>query len=173
VPQRKRGKRGKVIADRASSSPAGLLVGAHLATPRRGYVHHGIYVGDGQVVHYSGLAQGLRRGPIELATLTEFSRGRPLWEVAEPLRRFSGTEAARRAISRIGEDRYHVLTNNCEHFTGWCLHGIARSEQVEAMLAAPRRILKVANDSRIKLRVRAERQVATDARRARASEETR
>jgi HRAS-like suppressor 3 len=142
-----------MLGNAALASPVGLLVGAHVATPRRGYVHHGIYVGDGRVVHYSGLAHGLRGGPIEMTTLDEFTRGRPLWEIAESSRRFSGTETARRALTRIGEDRYHLLTNNCEHFTAWCLHGIARSQQVDARLAAPRRILKAAHDSRLKLQV--------------------
>jgi hypothetical protein len=35
----------------------------------------------------------------------------------------------------VGEDRYRLLTNNCEHFCEWCLHGTARSFQVEAWLA--------------------------------------
>ena len=40
-------------------------MGAHLVTPRRRYCHHGIYVGDGKVVHYAGLSRSLRRGPVE------------------------------------------------------------------------------------------------------------
>lgn len=28
-----------------------LPLGAHLTTPRRGYVHHGIYAGSGRVIH--------------------------------------------------------------------------------------------------------------------------
>ena len=31
----------------------------------------------------------------------------------------------------LGEDRYRVWTNNCEHFVHWCLSGTARSAQVE------------------------------------------
>src|ERR1700747_1270918 len=37
------------------------LLGSHIVTPRRGYLHHGIYVGDGKVVHYAGLAHGFYR----------------------------------------------------------------------------------------------------------------
>src|ERR1700722_16072908 len=40
-------------------------VGAHVVTQRGGYTHHGIYVGASQVVHYAGLARGLRRGAVE------------------------------------------------------------------------------------------------------------
>ena len=35
---------------------AQIPLGAHLVTPRCGYTHHGIHVGDGQVVHYMGLS---------------------------------------------------------------------------------------------------------------------
>ena len=52
---------------------------SHIVTPRRGYLHHGIYVGAGKVVHYAGLSNGLRRGPVEEISLAEFTRGRPAW----------------------------------------------------------------------------------------------
>src|SRR5262245_59687729 len=42
---------------------------AHLVTPRALYTHHGIYVGNGRVIHYAGLAHGLRRGPVEEVSL--------------------------------------------------------------------------------------------------------
>ncbi|MBP4061169.1 lecithin retinol acyltransferase family protein [Aeromonas sp. Prich7-2] len=38
-------------------------IGAHLVTPRTGYDHHGIYVGNGKVVHYAGFARGFNTGP--------------------------------------------------------------------------------------------------------------
>jgi Lecithin retinol acyltransferase len=40
-----------------------------------------------------------------------------------------------RARSRVGEDGYRLLTNNCEHFCEWCLSGQHRSYQVDALLA--------------------------------------
>jgi Lecithin retinol acyltransferase len=32
----------------------GLAAGTHLVVSRRGYRHHGIYVGQGRVIHYAG-----------------------------------------------------------------------------------------------------------------------
>jgi hypothetical protein len=125
--------------DALTQSPTSLVIGAHVATPRRGYVHHGIYVGDGEIVHYSGLAHGLRRGPVERVTVNEFTGKRPLWLATESPSRFSGAEVVRRALSRIGEDKYRVLTNNCEHFCGWCLRGESRSPQVDAWLRRAQR----------------------------------
>lgn len=111
--------------------------GTHLVTVRRGYLHHGIYAGDGRVVHYAGLARSLRRGPVEEVSLDQFAAGRTVLIKPAVKPRFNGAEVVRRARSRLGEDRYRITRNNCEHFCEWCLHGEARSEQVEQWLAAP------------------------------------
>jgi len=106
-------------------------LGTHLITPRRGYVHHGIYAGDGRVIHYAGYHRAFRRGPVLETTVEQFARGRCVRaEVAAPAS-FPGPDAVARARSRLGEDRYRVWTNNCEHFVHWCLSGTARSAQVE------------------------------------------
>jgi len=49
--------------------------GAHLVTQRSGYEHHGIYVGNGRVVHYAGFAGSLHLGPIEETTLIASPQG--------------------------------------------------------------------------------------------------
>jgi len=120
----------------------GLLVGdrepplgSHLVTPRRGYLHHGIYVGARKVVHYSGFAHGLRRGPVEEVPFAHFARGQRVWVRSDAPSDFDVREIICRARSRVGEDRYRLLSNNCEHFCEWCLRGTARSFQVEAWLA--------------------------------------
>jgi hypothetical protein len=116
-------------------------LGSHLVTPRRGYLHHGIYVGDGKVVHYSGFSDGLHGGPVEEVNLDRFANGRAVWIQSDVPPNFGPREVIRRARARVGEDRYRVLTNNCEHFCEWCLRGEHRSYQVEALLSRPRRAL--------------------------------
>jgi hypothetical protein len=114
-------------------------LGAHLVTPWRGFAHHGIYVGEGRVVHYNARVYQMRRGPVEVTTMQEFHEGRPMFAV-DHADDADVTEAViRRAMLRVGEDRYHLLTNNCEHLVEWCLHGVARSFQVESALDFPRR----------------------------------
>jgi Lecithin retinol acyltransferase len=51
--------------------------------------------------------------------------------------RYGSAEAVARARSRLGENRYRLTRNNCEHFCEWCIYGEPRSEQVERFLAAP------------------------------------
>src|ERR1051325_5876502 len=36
----------------------------------------------------------------------------------------------RRALTKLGENDYHLLFNNCEHFKNWVLHGNSHSKQV-------------------------------------------
>ncbi|MFC0575001.1 lecithin retinol acyltransferase family protein [Paraburkholderia solisilvae] len=111
--------------------------GAHLITQRRGYAHHGIYVGDGKVVHYAGFAGSAQRGPIGEVTLEQFAAGHAITVWPHPCPKYAGAEAVRRARSRLGENRYRLLTNNCEHFCAWCLFGESRSEQVHACFTHP------------------------------------
>jgi hypothetical protein len=110
--------------------------GSHLATGRRGYTHHGIYAGDGRVIHYAGLHHGLAAAPVEECSIEEFARGHAVALVIHESCYFACEEAVRRARSRLGESRYRILTNNCEHFCNWCVTGEPRSAQVERALAA-------------------------------------
>ena len=116
--------------------------GTHLVTQRRGYEHHGVYVGNGRVVHYAGFADAAQRAPVREVTMECFSRGRATWVRLHPFAKYTGQEAVARARSRMGEDCYRLLTNNCEHFCVWCLLGEARSKQVEACLTHPRVALR-------------------------------
>ena len=116
-------------------------LGSHLVTPRLGFAHHGIYVGCGRVVHYGALVHGLHRGPVEEVSLSRFTHGHTLW-VRPGAARFDCEEVMRRARSRIGENSYRLLSNNCEHFCEWCLRGEHRSEQVERALVLPRQFAR-------------------------------
>ena len=80
-------------------------LGAHLTTSRRGYTHHGLYVGDGRVVHYSGLSGFWQCGPVEEVSLAGFSAGREVRIVVHPRSVFSPEEIVRRARSRLGPCR--------------------------------------------------------------------
>jgi hypothetical protein len=120
---------------------------SHLITPRTLYRHHGIYVGNGRVIHYAGLARGLRLGPVEAVSLERFGQGRGIW-VRYDLRRFSRRQVMERARSRLGERNYRLLTNNCEHFCAWALVGDSRSTQIELLYASPRVLWRMLCEAR-------------------------
>lgn len=117
-----------------------LSPGAHLTSPRRGYVHHGIYAGDGRVIHYAGFSRALRRGPVEEVPLERFAGGRGFTVQPWVAPKHLGDAVVARARSRLGEDRYGIWSNNCEHFVRWCISGESRSAQVDALAARLRRL---------------------------------
>jgi hypothetical protein len=107
---------------------------SHLVTPRTLYTHHGIYAGNGRVIHYSGLSYGLQRGPVEDTSLEQFADGRSIRVQCDP-RFFSRHKVVERARSRLGECDYRLLKNNCEHFCAWALRDESRSPQIERLHA--------------------------------------
>ena len=121
---------------------ASFTPGTHVVTDRILYAHHGIYVGNGRVVHYAGLSSGWQSGPVEEVSLERFANGEGVVAFAHSSRPFSNTEIVARARSRVGENMYHVLRNNCEHFCEWCVTGRRRSWQVRRWLSLPSRLLR-------------------------------
>ena len=101
----------------------------HLRVPRQHglFLHHGIDLGDGSVAHYLEGREILR------SPLAEFSRGQEVSVVSHDQASPAGI-TLRRAMSRIGEQNYNLLFNNCEHFANWCKTGRHRSGQVEDWL---------------------------------------
>lgn len=114
------------------------LPGAHLITPWLGFAHHGIYVGEGKVIHYGALMYDIVRKPVEEVTLAQFSGGRPIYVVQHGELPYSLEQILERARCRLGESRYRLMTNNCEHFVEWCFYGVQRSFQVDRAVNFPR-----------------------------------
>jgi hypothetical protein len=119
-----------------------MQIGDHLVSSRIGYSHHGLYIGNNQVIHYSGLANGLSSGSIATATLKEFGNGNEIRVKHHDWRKYTGQESVDRAFTRLGEDWYNLLINNCEHFVNWCIEGSHSSDQVQRAVTA----VSVANE---------------------------
>ena len=105
----------------------------HLQVPRQHglFNHHGIDLGDGTVAHY------LEGREILKSPLEDFSQGQPIRVVDHPGASAPGL-TLRRAMSRIGEQNYNLLFNNCEHFATWCKTGRHRSGQIDSVLERAR-----------------------------------
>lgn len=90
------------------------------------YKHYGIDCGDGTVIHYRKPSE-----TIERTSLATFSQGNPIY-MAEYSDGFGyiADVVVERAKSRLGEQEYNLLFNNCEHFTNWCKTGISDSKQI-------------------------------------------
>ena len=121
-------------------------VGAHLVSPRTGFSHHGLYIGGGKVIHYSGMAKTLRLkdipelpnliryGCIVKTSLRMFCDGHGFRVQEHPRAKFSGEAAVARAKTRLYERSYYLYSNNCEHFVNWCIDDSFRSPVILRLL---------------------------------------
>lgn len=106
-----------------------MQIGDHLVTPRTGYTHHGLYLGNQHVIHYSGKSAH-DQGSIQQVTLEEFCDGKACRVRDYPFRVYGRKESVERAHQRLGEAKYSILFNNCEQFVAWCIMGFGYSEQL-------------------------------------------
>ena len=111
-----------------------IEIGDHLVSPRCGYTHHGLYVGNGNVIHYGGYSKIKSDGVIMITSLADFSQDNSVRVRQHISRVFSHEESVERAQTRLGEDWYNVLLNNCEHFVTWCIYGLPNSRQVNNLI---------------------------------------
>lgn len=112
----------------------GYPLGAHLIVKHFGYTHHGIYVGRGRVIHYSGFAHLFKKHPIEITTIDRFSHGKKIMVQHYSQPKFKGRKVVRRMRSRMHENNYHLIINNCEHLCTWAITGVESSPQVFRMM---------------------------------------
>lgn len=89
------------------------------------YEHHGIDCGDGTVIHYSKVGEPT----VRRTSWHEFSWGNPVYTRSYPVH-YIADVVIERAESRLGEKRYSLMTNNCEHFATWCKTGTNESQQL-------------------------------------------
>lgn len=119
--------------------------GDHIRVMRIGglYAHHGIYVSDEEVIHFTGkdddsildwsqceviktdLSAFLKGGTLEVKEYTD--------EEFQDL--YSPDQIVTYARFCIGDKGYHLVFNNCEHFANVCTLGRFRSQQVERVLS--------------------------------------
>ena len=121
---------------RISRRPPEFILAAadHLQVPRQHglFRHHGIDLGDGTVAHYLEGREILR------SSRDDFSQGQPV-VVVDHVKASPAGVTLRRAMSRIGEQNYNLLFNNCEHFATWCKTGRHHSGQIDSALKRARR----------------------------------
>lgn len=123
-------------------------MGDHIRIQRMGglYAHHGIYVSDDEVIHFTGedddcvldwskceviktsLDRFLEDGILEVKEYTEDE----LQDLYPP------DHIVAYARACIGDKGYHLVFNNCEHFANVCTLGRFRSQQVERVLLGKR-----------------------------------
>jgi hypothetical protein len=107
-----------------------MAYGDHVRAWRGAFWHHAIDLGDGTVIHYTGL-RGKVDAAIERSAFERFVNGCS-WEVVRYGLCDSPKVVVSRAWSRLGERSYNLLWNNCESFAHWCKTGQSESAQAES-----------------------------------------
>jgi hypothetical protein len=113
-----------------------------IRTPEKGDViwavgfpfHCGIYESDDSVIHFAPAngSKTKKDAVIHKSTLTEFAKNHSVVVIEfSPEKCLPPEESIRRAYSRLGENTYNLILNNCEHFAIWCKIGEHRSPQID------------------------------------------
>ncbi|XP_071965566.1 uncharacterized protein [Antedon mediterranea] len=127
----------------------------HIATLRKGdivlsgrvfcefllYKHTGIFDGE-NVIHFRGdkpgIVESIQTATVRISSLNEFAGDdTDKLEVITCPDDIDREEVVERAMSWVGkkfnDSTWNLFTNNCEHFSRWCIFEKAESKQLETM----------------------------------------
>ena len=112
-----------------------LHQGDHIYVKRKGllYSHHGIYAGEGTVVHYKGAEKEKKDPVIRKTDMDEFLNEGKL-KRRDYKKRLPHSETIRIAMEHLSNNGYSLTFNNCEHFATYCSTGKKKSVQVRKIV---------------------------------------
>jgi hypothetical protein len=95
------------------------------------YRHYGIYINENCVIHYDGKIDDffLREMCIIKTTMDRFLDGNSQYYIDKRNSKFDNDEVVKRATQKIGEEKFNLIFNNCEHFSMWCKADLKTSKQ--------------------------------------------
>ena len=112
-----------------SLSEKHLNLGDHIYVRRLVYSHHGIYAGDGNVIHYSGEEKEKKDPLIRETDIEAFLKGGKLRR-RDYKKRLPPSETLSLAKKHLSDNSYSLAFNNCEHFATYCATGKRKSRQL-------------------------------------------
>lgn len=104
----------------------------HIFVRRKVYTHHGLYIGNDRVIHFTGEPLSKTDATVNETTIESFSDGDELYRIIYK-KRLPVAESIQRARGSIGASGYNLISNNCEHFATWCMTGKLKSKQLESV----------------------------------------
>ena len=113
-----------------------LNSGDHIFVRRKGllYSHHGIYAGEGNVIHFKGAEKEKRDPAVIITDIDNFLNGGKLRR-RNHKKRLPHSETLRIAREHLSKKRYSLRENNCEHFATYCATGKKKSLQVRRVMS--------------------------------------
>ena len=115
-------------------------LGAHIRVQIQNIYHHGIYIGNDEVIQF-GLPIDMIRPKEEVrvlkSSIEEFLQGGFLevrvYDRKERKLKNDDQKIIEIAKSKLGEDGYDIVHNNCEHFANFCVFNKKESQQVDSI----------------------------------------
>ena len=115
--------------------------GDHIRVSRGVYNHHGIYISQHEVIHFSSKNDDNILGTdnkVIKTSLTGFLRNGQvevkIYNQDELNDLYPVPDIIHWARQSLGDDGYNLIFNNCEHFANWCTLGRFHSQQVNNVL---------------------------------------
>ena len=100
--------------------------------------HYGIFVSDSEVIQYgrsSDIFKNKEEVKVLSTSINEFLNGKFLevreYSLKEKLSKNNKDKIIKLARNRIGEAKYDILNNNCEHFVNECVFNKHESSEAE------------------------------------------
>ena len=108
-----------------------LNYGDHIFVRRKGllYSHHGIYAGEGTVIHFKGAEKEKKDPVVRKTDIENFLNGGKL-KRRDYKKRLPCAETLRIARAHLSKEGYSLAFYNCEHFATYCATGKKKSAQV-------------------------------------------
>ena len=108
-----------------------LNQGDHIYVRRKRllYSHHGIYAGEGIVIHFKGAEKEKKDPVVRKTEIEKFLNGGKL-KRRDYKKRLPHAETLRIAKEHLSKRGYSLAFNNCEHFATYCATEKKRSAQV-------------------------------------------
>lgn len=127
-----------------------LEKGDHIRVLRIHYYHHGIYLGNNEVIHYTAEDNDGIANPndvkVRQTSLDFFASNSPvekaIYSHREKKNRNPIETIIANATSHLGEGGYNFVNNNCEHFVNKCCYKISPKTQIEGYREKIARIFK-------------------------------
>ena len=125
-------------------------IGAHIRVQIQSIYHHGIYIGNDEVIQFGLLCDMLKpkeEVKVLVSSIEEFLQGGFLevrvFDRKERKIKYDDLKIVEIAKSKLGEDGYDIVHNNCEHFANFCIFNKKESKQIDDIRSEIRKKLGI------------------------------
>mgnify|MGYP003292347099 CR=1 FL=1 len=125
-------------------------IGAHIRVQIQSIYHHGIYIGNDEVIQFGLLSDMLKPKEevrVLVSSIEEFLQGGFLevrvFDRKERKIKNDDLKIVEIAKSKLGEDGYDIVHNNCEHFANFCIFNKKESKQIDDIRSEIRKKLGI------------------------------